>query len=93
VTWCADGVPNGEGHVEAPSLYTGLVIAYRPGAQLAQVTAETAPVQVQHPDDCGACDVETPCAECASAYGLLDDAEGEERMREEAAWTLMIATS
>lgn len=85
VTWCRDGVPSGDGHVEAPTLYTGLLVAYRPGAQLTQVTPETAPLPVQHPADCGACDVETPCDACARAYGLLDAVEGEEQMREEAA--------
>lgn len=85
VTWCADGAPNDDGHLEAPTLYTGLLVAYRPGARLTQVTPETAPMPVQHPDGCGACDPEAPCAECASAYGLLDAADGEEKMREEQA--------
>lgn len=37
----------------------------------------------EHPADCGACDPETPCEECADAYGKMDDAEGEERLTEE----------
>lgn len=30
----------------------------------------------RHPVGCGACDTETPCPDCAAAYGLLDAAEG-----------------
>ena len=36
-----------------------------------------------HPADCGACDPEAPCADCALAYGLLDAADGEESESEE----------
>lgn len=83
VTWFHGDAP--DGHVEAPTLYAGLVLAWRTGATLRQVTAEIVAPVAKHPGDCGACDVDEPCAECATAYGMADMAEGEERMREEAA--------
>jgi hypothetical protein len=49
VTWFADGVPNGDGHLEAPTLLAGLRLAHRPDCVLTPVTAETAPLPVQHP--------------------------------------------
>jgi len=36
-----------------------------------------------HPDDRGACDPETACADCALAYGRADAAEGDELLRAE----------
>ena len=72
-----------DGHEDAPSLYAGLVLAHRPGCVITQVTVETVPAQ--HPDDCGACDTESACEECATAYGREDMAEGAEKAREDEA--------
>ena len=69
-----------DGHEDAPSLYAGLVLAHRPGCVITQVTVETVPAQ--HPDDCGACDTESACEECATTWRKAPRRRGRMRRHE-----------
>ena len=46
VTWFTGDAAAGGGHVEADTLFDGLVAAWRPGATLTQMSAASAPVTV-----------------------------------------------